>query len=191
MTVVFNTIIDREMEDIDGEVSHLGDFIEDNITSVSSVRVADMTVEQQEAEFLLSIRERPGPGPQLTGEGWRMLIRAADREKAAFQRSKQAAIAKYGAVLVNAAERWARPRHPEISRTYLAVDPYEFFIRMYRGGYRRAMWDSARRRRSRLATRSPIPQRVETRSTLRAIQRLHDAPSRPFVGAYLLEAHRG
>ena len=54
--------------------------------------------------------ERPGPMPQLTGEGWLKLIRAAECEEVAFQKSKEAAIDKYGAVLVNAAERWARPR---------------------------------------------------------------------------------
>jgi hypothetical protein len=43
--------------------------------------------------------------------------------------------------------------------------------------------------RSRLATRSPIPP-PEMGRTLRAIQRMHEAPSRPFLGAYLLEARQ-
>lgn len=146
--------------------------------------------EQQEDDLLRSMREWGGPGPQLTGEAWRMLIRAAEREKVAFQRSKQAAIAKHGAVLVNAAERWARPRHPEVSYTYLAgVDPYEFFVRMYRGAYRRAMWDAGRRRRPQEETTPQISWQ-EGRRTLRAIKRVQAAPSRPFVGAYPLEARR-
>jgi hypothetical protein len=165
MTVLCNPIPGSEVGGIDGEPSHLGDFIEDG--SATSILM-----------------------PQFTGYGWRKSTRAAEREKAAFQKSKQAAIEKHGAVLVNAAERWARPRYPEVSRTYLAEDPYEFFIRLYRGGYRLAMWDAARRRRSKPATKSSIP-RVDTRSTLRAVQCLQNAPSRPFVGAYLLEARRG
>jgi hypothetical protein len=39
--------------------------------------------ERRDAAFLKSMRERPGPMPQLTGDGWRMLLRAIDREKAA------------------------------------------------------------------------------------------------------------
>jgi hypothetical protein len=38
--------------------------------------------ERRDAAFLKSMRERPGPMPQLTGDGWRMLLRALDREKA-------------------------------------------------------------------------------------------------------------
>jgi hypothetical protein len=114
------------------------------------------------------------------------MVQAISARKAEItQKSKQAAIEKYGAVMVAAAERWARPRHPEVY-TYLAnVDPYEFFIRMYRGAYRRAMWQPARR--SKPATRPPIPQR-EIRCTLRAIERVHETASRSFVGAYLLQA---
>ena len=41
----------------------------------------------------------------------------------------------------------------------------------------------------RARTRRPIPE-LELASTLRAIERVHDAPSRPFVGAYLLQACR-
>jgi len=148
--------------DSDGEPSHLGDFIEDI--------------------------ERPEFMPQLTSYGCRN--RAAEREEAAFQKSKAAAIEKYGAVLVNAAERWARPRHPEVSYTYLAgVDPHEFFVRMYRGAYRRAMWDGGRRRRPQEETTPQISWQ-EVRRTLRAIKRVQAAPSRPFVGAYPLEARR-
>jgi hypothetical protein len=128
MTILCNPIVGSEVEDIDGEISHLGDFIEDTITT--SLPAAKMSVEQQEAEFLRSMREWPGPGPQLTGEGWRMLIRAAEREKAAF---RTAAIEKYGAVLVHAAERWARSRHPEVAYYLGKVDPYEWWIRIYRG----------------------------------------------------------
>jgi hypothetical protein len=38
---------------------------------------------RRDAAFLKSMRERPGPMPQLTGNGWAMLLRAIDREKAA------------------------------------------------------------------------------------------------------------
>jgi hypothetical protein len=104
-------------------------------------------------------------------------------------RSRSRAIEKYGAVLVRAAERWARPRLPEVAYYLGKVDPFEFFIRMYRGAYRRAIWQPAPRRRSKLATRPPIPP-LEIGCTLRAVERMHDGPSRAFVGAYLLEAHR-
>jgi hypothetical protein len=191
MTVLCSPIPGSEVAGIDGEPDHLGDYIEDNIAS--NLPGAKMSVEQQEAEFLRSMRDWPGAGPQLTGHGWRMLIRAAEREKAAFQKSKQAAIEQYGAVLVNAAERWAQPRHPEVSYAYLAgLDPYEFYIRMYRRGYRQAMWDaesSALGRRSKSETRPPLS-RLDLYRTARAIRRLQDGPLRPFVGAYLLEARR-
>jgi hypothetical protein len=128
--------------------------------------------------------------PQLTGYGWRKWIRTSELKEAVFQKSKAEAIEKYGPVLVNAAERWARPRYPEVSSTYLAgVDPYEFYIRMSRGGYRRAMWDSKLSRRPKQEMIPPIS-RLELYRTLRAIQRLQDASSNPFVGAYLLEARR-
>jgi hypothetical protein len=160
MTILCNPIVGSEVEDIDGEISHLGDFIDDT----------------------------NGLMPQLTGYGWRKLIRAGELEKAAFQKSKQAAIQKYGSVLVHAAERWARPRHPEVSHTYLAgVDPYEFYIRMYRSGYRQAMWDAEVRRRPKREDSPPISP-LELYRTLQAIQRLQNASLRPFVGAYLLEA---
>ena len=35
--------------------------------------------ERRDAEFLRSMREWPGPMPQLTGDGWRRLLRAIDR----------------------------------------------------------------------------------------------------------------
>ena len=131
--------------------------------------------------------------PQLTSYACRKLNRtiAMERQKATFEKSKAAAIEKYGAVLVNAAERWARQRYPEFVGFGLGdMDPYyEYAIRMYRGAYRRAMWDAALSRRPRRETRKPIRPVVVDR-TLRAIERLHDGPSRPFVGAYLLEARR-
>jgi hypothetical protein len=127
---------------------------------------------------------------QFNSYACRQLNRAIHRQKDAFEKSKQAAVETYGAVLVNAAERWARPRYPEVSCTYLAgVDPYEFYIRMYRSGYRHAMWEAKLGRRPKQEIRPPIL-RLEFYRTVQAIQRLHNAPSRPFVGAYLLETRR-
>jgi hypothetical protein len=110
MTVICNPIPGSEVDGIDGEPDHLGDFIEDSSATNGS-----------------------GFMPQLTGYGWRKWIRTSELKEAVFQKSKAEAIEKYGPVLVNAAERWARPRYPEVSSTYLAgVDPYEFYIRMSR-----------------------------------------------------------
>jgi hypothetical protein len=174
---------------LDDEPNLTGDDIEDIVVLLADMGIkigpTQEQVEREEAEFLRSTRAGLWSRAQLTGEGWLMLFRAAERENAALQKSKQAAIEKYGAVLVHAAERWARPRHPEVAYYLGKADPYEWFIRMYRGAYRRAMWQPAPRRRSEgPATKPPIP------LLLRAVERMHDAPSRPFVGAYLLEARR-
>lgn len=42
-----------------------------------------LTQEQEDAQFLRSLRARPGPLPSLTGQGYASLIRALEREKAA------------------------------------------------------------------------------------------------------------
>jgi hypothetical protein len=65
MTVLCSPIPGSEVDGIDGEPDHLGDYIEDNIAS--NLPGAKMSVGQQEAEFLRSMRDWPGPGPQLTG----------------------------------------------------------------------------------------------------------------------------
>jgi hypothetical protein len=52
------------VEDINREISHLGDFIEDTVTI--TVPVADMTIVLHEAESVRSMRERNGLMPQLT-----------------------------------------------------------------------------------------------------------------------------
>jgi hypothetical protein len=67
---------------------------------------------------------------------------AAEREKAALHKSKQAAIEKYGVVLVHAAERWGRDRLSGVGSD-VGIDPYESLIRLYR----RARPVSRRRRR--------------------------------------------
>jgi hypothetical protein len=104
----------------------------------------------------------------------------AEREQAALHNSKQAAIEKHGAVLVHAAERWGHHRLSGVGSD-VGIDPYEYLIRLYRGAYRQAMSERAPRQP---ATRPPV------RQLLRAVERVHDTTSRPFVGAYLLEAHR-
>lgn len=143
--------------------------------------------EQEEAEFLQSMREWPGPMPQLTGEGWRMLIRAAEREKAVRQKSKQAAIEKYGAVLVRAPSdgraSGIQGSAPTSARRILTNTSFPCIA------VRIAAPCAAPGRRAKPATRPPIPM-LEIGCTLRAVERMYHAPSRAFVGANLLEARR-
>jgi hypothetical protein len=90
--------------------------------------------------------------------------------------------------MVAAAERWVGNRFPP----NLSIDPYGSLIRCYRAAYHRAAKTRKEVKLPKVAqsrTRRPIPE-LELASTVRAIERIHDAPSRPFVGAYLLEACR-
>ena len=103
------------------------------------------------------------------------------------QKSKQAAIEKYGAVMVAAAERWGGNRLPP----NMSIDPYGSLIACYRATY----WIAMTRKEAKLPkvmqlrTRRPVSE-LDLACTVRAIERMHDAPSRPFVGVYLLEACR-
>src|SRR5262245_62319436 len=112
---------------------------------------------------------------------------AAERKEAALRKSKQAAIEKYGAVMVAAAERWGGHRLPP----NMSIDPYGSLIGCYRATY----WAAMTRKKAKMPkvmqprTRRPVPE-LDLACTVRAIERMHDAPSRPFVGAYLLEACR-
>jgi hypothetical protein len=112
---------------------------------------------------------------------------AAERKKAALHKSKQAAIEKYGAVMVAAAERWGGNRLPP----NMSIDPYGSLIACYRATYGTAITRKKAKlpKVIQLRTRRPVPE-LDLACTVRAIERMHDAPSRPFVGAYLLEACR-
>jgi hypothetical protein len=129
MTVLCSPIPGSEVDGIDGQPDHLGDFIEDTAASVSNVPLADMTIVLQEAESVHGLM------PQLTGYDWRKLSRAAEREKAVLEKSKQAAIEKYGAVMVAAAERWIGDRFPP----GMSIDPYGSLIGYYRWAYHQAV----------------------------------------------------
>src|SRR5262249_38630197 len=117
----------------------------------------------------------------------RAKVESAERKKAALHKSKQAAIEKYGAVMVAAAERGGGHRLPP----NLSIDPYGSLIACYRATY----WTAMTRKEAKLPkvkqlrTRRPVP-KLDLACTVRAIERMHGAPSRPFVGAYLLEACR-
>jgi hypothetical protein len=145
MTVLY-AIPGSEIDGIDGEPSHLGDFIQDI--------------------------ERPGFMPQLTSYGCRN--RAAEREEAAFQKSKAAAIEKYGAVMVAAAERWIGNRFPP----NMSIDPYGSLIGYYRWAYHQAVKTRKKVTPPRAAqskTRRSISELDQARMA-RAIERAHDAP---------------
>jgi len=122
---------------------------------------------------------------QLTAYAFAGVAKKAE----ATHKSKQAAIEKYGAVMVAAAERWVGNRFPP--NMSIDPDPYGSLIACYRAAY----WMAKTRKEAKLPkmvqsrTRRPVPEQ-EQACMVRAIERMNDAPSRPFVGAYLLEAHR-
>jgi len=73
----------------------------------------------------------------------------------------------------------------------MSIDPCGSLIACYRATY----WIAITRKEAKLSkvmqlsTRRPVSE-LDLACTVRAIERIHDAPSRPFVGAYLLEAWR-
>jgi len=103
---------------------------------------------------------------QLTAYGF-----AGGAKKAeTTHKSKQAAIEKYGAIMVAAAERWVGNWFPP----YMSIDPYGSLI----GRYRAAYWMAMTRKEAKLPkvtqlrTRRPVPE-LDLACTVRAIQRIH------------------
>jgi hypothetical protein len=65
----------EDIADTIDELANMGIEVDNSLPPEEQAR--------RDAAFLKSMRERPGPMPQLTGNGWAMLLRAIDREKAA------------------------------------------------------------------------------------------------------------
>jgi hypothetical protein len=77
------SILEAGIEDKDNiSTEDIGDTI-DALADMGIEIDNGLTQQQEDDEFLRSMREWPGSMPQLTGEGWDQLVRAVEREKAA------------------------------------------------------------------------------------------------------------